>query len=403
MHIRWHMRFDLHKYADDPIGRLRLRVTLHKQPRMEFIIDVSIAAAHWDAAAQRCTGGATMRQANRLIDQWRTAAGDIIQRFECLERRIPTNAEFRELLAEETAQAATAIAPAYDLYAVLDRFMEEQSRARQWEKRTLQKWATLRRDLKAFRHTLLTLDEDTANGFVAYLLATGERNSTVAKKVDYLKWFINWATRKGLMQPFYFAPRIKNTPKEVIYLTPGEIKQLEAIQVPPHLSRVRDVFLFCCWTGLRYSDVAKLRHADIKGGRMEIVTAKTRDALVIDLNRHALAILARHMDEPSPLPVISAQKMNEYLKELGRLAGLDATVHVTYYRGSERVSEERRKWEVLSTHCARRTFVVTALALGIPSEVIMSWTGHKSAAAMKPYVAIVNDVKRRAMSRFDSL
>ena len=53
------------------------------------------------------------------------------------------------------------------------------------------------------------------------------------------------------------------------------------------------------------------------------------------------------------------------------------------------------------THVARRTFVVNALRLGIPPEVIMRWTGHSSFEAMKPYMKIIDEVKRTAMSRFD--
>lgn len=60
------------------------------------------------------------------------------------------------------------------------------------------------------------------------------------------------------------------------------------------------------------------------------------------------------------------------------------------------------KWALLTTHCGRRTFVVTALRLGIPVEVIMRWTGHSSFEAMKPYAKIVDEVKEKSMSRFDN-
>ena len=93
--------------------------------------------------------------------------------------------------------------------------------------------------------------------------------------------------------------------------------------------------------------------------------------------------------------------MNVYLKELGKAAGLDAMTRVVYFRGTERREEFFPKYELLTTHCARRTFVVTALQLGIPPEVIMRWTGHSSYEAMKPYVAIVDELKRRSMDKFN--
>ena len=61
------------------------------------------------------------------------------------------------------------------------------------------------------------------------------------------------------------------------------------------------------------------------------------------------------------------------------------------------------KWELITTHCARRTFVVNSLRLGIPAEVIMKWTGHSDFKAMKPYIEIVDELKKENMSRYDAL
>lgn len=71
--------------------------------------------------------------------------------------------------------------------------------------------------------------------------------------------------------------------------------------------------------------------------------------------------------------------------------------------GSKRVEKIVPKWELLSSHTGRRTFVVNALRLGIPAEVIMRWTGHSSYEAMKPYVKIVDELKKEQMSKFDMI
>lgn len=137
------------------------------------------------------------------------------------------------------------------------------------------------------------------------------------------------------------------------------------------------------------------------------MTQKTSDGLKIELNRHAQAIIDKYHGKrfrgDRALPVISNQKMNDYLKELGRMAGIDTPTRVVYFRGEQRFDEYHPKWELLTTHCARRTFVVTALQLGIPVEVIIRWTGHSSYEAMKPYVAIVDDLKKKEMDKFNAL
>jgi integrase len=241
------------------------------------------------------------------------------------------------------------------------------------------------------------------------------RNTTIAKHLAFVRWFLRWAANKGYYDGTShntFKPKIKGidgNSKEIIYLTQDEIKTLENHQFLPtqaSLERVRDVFLFSCFTGLRYSDVAKLKRTDIKDGFIEVVTKKTNDGLRIELNKHSQAILDKYKDfafrGDLALPVISNVKMNEALKILGQVCGIDEPTRIVYFQGNQRMEQVLPKWALLTTHCGRRTFVVTALQLGIPSEVIMKWTGHSNFSAMKPYVKIVDELKARAMTKFDS-
>lgn len=170
---------------------------------------------------------------------------------------------------------------------------------------------------------------------------------------------------------------------------------------------VRDIFLFCCYTSLRYSDVYNLCHSNIKGSYIEIVTVKTDDRIIIEFNDKSKAIYDKykdfHFEGKKVFPVISNQKMNDYLKDLAELAGLNNPVRQTYYKGSERIETVLPKYAVLSTHDARRTFICNALSLGIPANVVMKWTGHSDYKAMKPYIDIADDIKASAMSKFNQL
>ena len=103
------------------------------------------------------------------------------------------------------------------------------------------------------------------------------------------------------------------------------------------------------------------------------------------------------------LPVISNQKMNDYLKELGELAEINEPVRETYYKGNERIDEVTPKYALLSTHAGRKTFICNALALGIPAPVVMKWTGHSDYKAMKPYIDIADDIRANAMNKFNQL
>ena len=91
------------------------------------------------------------------------------------------------------------------------------------------------------------------------------------------------------------------------------------------------------------------------------------------------------------------------LKELGELAEINDPVRETYYKGNERIDTVTPKYALLGTHAGRRTFICNALALGIPAQVVMKWTGHSDYKAMKPYIDIADNIKANAMNKFNQL
>lgn len=280
----------------------------------------------------------------------------------------------------------------------------------------MKKFATAKKHLNAF-------DPDTNfdvwtdkhfNEYIDYLRTQKDmRNSSIVKQIKFLKWFLRWASRKGYNQNMAFEkfmPKLKSASQKVIFLTTEEMKRIRELQIPEskqYLERVRDVLLFCCFTGLRHSDVYNLKRSDIKENHIEVTTIKTSDSLIIELNNHSRAILTKYKDIPFPkdkaLPVISNQRMNEYIKELGQMAKINEPIRETYYKGSERIDEVMPKYEFLGTHTGRKTFICNALALGIPVQVVMKWTGHSDYKSMKPYIDVADDIKANAMSKFNLL
>ncbi|KAA6308412.1 Tyrosine recombinase XerC, partial [termite gut metagenome] len=272
-----------------------------------------------------------------------------------------------------------------------------------WREATYEKFATIKKYLQGFDSelTIDALDETRLNDYVNYLRDTKNlRNSTTGKQIDFLKCCLRWSKRKGYpTNPAFetFKPKLKTTRKKVIFLTWEELNKLREYPIPArkkYLERVRDVFLFCCFTGLRYSDVFNLKRSDVKTGHIEITTVKTADSLIIELNNHSRSILEKYKDVPferdKALPVIRNQRMNTYLKELGELCGIDEPVGETYYKGGERIDVVAPKYALLGSHAGRRTFICNALSLGIPAQVVMKWTGHSDYTAMKPYIDIAD-------------
>jgi len=394
--------------------------------RIEFTTGYRIDAAKWDADKQRVKNGCSNKlkqsasEINASLLEYYTEIQSIFKRFE-VEDVMPTPEQIKEVfnalrkpVSEEPKPKKEALP--CDFFQVFDDFVEDCGRQNNWTDSTFEKFAAVKNHLTNFRGglTFEFFDERGLNDYVGYLRDVKEmRNTTIGKQLSFLKWFLRWAFKKGVHQNNAYdsyKPKLKSTQKKIIFLTWDELNRLREFKIPFNkqaLERVRDVFLFQCFTGLRYSDVFNLRRSDIKGDHIEVTTVKTSDSLIIELNNHSKAILDKYKDvafeDDKVLPVITNQKMNDYLKELAELAGIDEPVRQTYYRGNERIDEVTPKYALLGTHAGRRTFICNALALGIPPQVVMKWTGHSDYKAMKPYIDIADDIKANAMSKFNQL
>ena len=404
---------------------IRMRVNFASK-RIEFTTGYRIDSAKWDADKQRVKNGCSNKlkqsasEINASLLEYYTEIQSIFKRFE-VEDVMPTPEQIKEAfnalhkpVSEEPKPKKEALP--CDFFQVFDDFVEDCGRQNNWTDSTFEKFAAVKNHLTNFREglTFEFFDERGLNDYVGYLRDVKEmRNTTIGKQLSFLKWFLRWAFKKGVHQNNAYdsyKPKLKSTQKKIIFLTWDELNRLREFKIPSNkqaLERVRDVFLFQCFTGLRYSDVFNLRRSDIKGDHIEVTTVKTSDSLIIELNNHSKAILDKYKDvafeDDKVLPVITNQKMNDYLKELAELAGIDEPVRQTYYRGNERIDEVTPKYALLGTHAGRRTFICNALALGIPPQVVMKWTGHSDYKAMKPYIDIADDIKANAMSKFNQL
>ena len=403
---------------------IRMRVNFASK-RIEFTTGYRIDAAKWDADKQRVKNGCSNKlkqsasEINASLLGYYTEIQDIFKKFE-VEEIMPTQEQIKEAFnalhkpIEEEVKPRKSTPNAF--YKVFDDFVRDCGRQNDWTDSTYEKFAAVKNHLMNFRDGLTFdfFDEKGLNDYVTYLRDVKEmRNSTIGKQLSFLKWFLRWAFKKGVhLNNAYdsYKPKLKSTQKKIIFLTWEELNKLREFEIPAAkqaLDRVRDVFLFQCFTGLRYSDVFNLRRSDIKGDHIEVTTVKTSDSLIIELNNHSKAILDKYKDvafeDDKVLPVITNQKMNDYLKELAELAGINEPVRQTYYRGNERIDEVTPKYALLGIHAGRRTFICNALALGIPPQVVMKWTGHSDYKAMKPYIDIADDIKANAMSKFNQL
>ena len=250
-----------------------------------------------------------------------------------------------------------------------------------------------------FKNFLMNDRKKTVKGKT--VVYSGMLNNSVGSNFSVLKTFLQWATSRGYNSNMTYKNKEFKVIKEendIIYLTENELFQLFNLDLSQNkrLHEIRETFCFSCFTGLRYSDISKVKKQNIKDDHLNIVTEKTTDKLSIPLNEFALEILERNDYE---LKVISNQKSNDNLKVLGRLAKIDEPTQITKFRGRERIETPLSpKYEFLSTHTGRRTFCTLSLEKGMRAETVRAITGHKDMRSFMRYIKITDKIKRIEMN-----
>ncbi|QCR23788.1 site-specific integrase [Pontibacter sp. SGAir0037] len=276
-------------------------------------------------------------------------------------------------------------------------------------KATIAKYKVVKKHLEKFcKDQRYSLSFDTVNLhffdlFKTFAIQTLKHtDNTLWKDFAIVKTFMNWALDRGLHQNLIYKKfKAPQKDAETIYLTEAELMTLynADLSKDKKLDQVRDVFCFGCFTGQRYSDIANLKRTDIKGDRWVLRTVKTDKPHQVPLNAFALAILEKYKDELKPLPVISNQKTNEYLKDLGELLEIDEPTTLYKRRGNEKLSNMQPKYKFIGTHTARRTFITLSLEKGMRPEVVMRISGHSNYSSFKKYIKLSEKVTEQEMNQ----
>lgn len=395
---------------------IRIRVTYEGNDRLDIHTGYVIDSHKWDTGKANVkqgysnSQGYTFSEINRGLAERVMLIERIFTRCE-LNNVVPTHDYLRREYDAEF-NSNKIIKAEKTFFDYFDDFMCSEGKKNGWTEDTHEKLRGVKAHLKTFDEnlTFAALNNDGLNAYLSYLYQH-MINETIIRQLGFLRWFLRWAEFNGYHNNTAykaFRPKLKRAEKKIVYLTWDELMCVYYFEIPEtkkYLAQVRDVFCFSCFTSLRYSDVYNLRRSNIKEGHIDLTTIKTVDNTQIELNKYSKAILDKYANIPfkdnKALPVISNQKMNDYLKELGQMCGLDEPITQTHFRGNTRVDVTLPKFKLLSSHSGRRTFICNALSLGISPSVVMAWTGHSDYKAMKPYIAITDAAKKNAMAVFD--
>lgn len=393
-----------------------------KQEEAAVTLKSRAEQSKWDVTRQRaksstthCFGSETYsaKSINTEITDTLEAIDDLFVEFG-LNAEIPTRALFKEALANKLNRSKTEEkSMAFTLDELYERFMNSAGDERNWTKKVHCKYQQMWQQIHACdKHlTLETLTKEKMVQIKNCYVKNGYSNVTTNKQFRIFKSFLRWMCEQGYeLNPgvLEFKTGLKTIPKTVTYLTYEELMAFYRFELPKeklYLERARDLFCFMAFTSLRISDLIHLRYSNIVGDNLILTTQKTSDKLCIPLIDQAKELIDKYKDSEyeggTLFPVISDQKMNDYLKEAAELAGLDRVVIQEQYFGTIRKSVEYKFYEQISCHDARKTFVCCSLAFGIPVPTVMACTGHSTYEAMKPYIDVANATQRTELAKWN--
>jgi site-specific recombinase XerD len=276
---------------------------------------------------------------------------------------------------------------------------------------TLNKYGNLQKTLREFEKVQydLSFEKMTSSFFADFktfsFSVKGHMNNTVAKNTKCLKAFLRWAEEhhnKYNTKNDYQKWKVESDESEVIYLEQMELEWIE--KYPPEapgLALSKDLFLFQCYTGQRHSDILNLKVGDIRKSQeqgynfewaVSQIKGNKKGVIYIPLLPAAEKIFLAYSKEKGPdktlFPKQCNQILNKNIKKIGKAVGINTSITKVNYSGTKRIDKTAPKYDFLSSHVARKTFVTLSLKNGMRPELVKAITGHTSLKVMQRYIGV---------------
>lgn len=209
--------------------------------------------------------------------------------------------------------------------------------------------------------------------------------NTRGSHVKFIKAAMNEAYKSKLHRNEEFRTFRKEMEQiDAIYLTNEEVTRIAELPLCGAHAVARDLFIVGCHTGMRFSDYSRLSMKDISNGVIHLITQKCKTPVDIPAHPRVLKALERY---DGAMPKMFPQKFNKYIKDVCKEAKIDDVV--TVRKGGAHIRCE--KWELVSSHTARRTGLTNMYKAGIPVYRCMMISGHKTEQVFMTYIRITQE------------
>jgi site-specific recombinase XerD len=282
-------------------------------------------------------------------------------------------------------------------FDVFDKFIKERSDDPNYKHKTIKHYTTILNHLKAFeknRKKKIEFDEIDKSFYdelTKYLINKKKlKTNSVGTVMRITKSFLYYCLRNDCMSNTKFMDTFKVPWKDAqtVSLTEKELDALMNVSLDERLDNVRILFIIQILTGLRYSDLKNLKteNIDLENEIIKVSMIKTEDMVIIPISTKLKGYLEKYLDKK--LQVMYVNRYNNYIKDVCQKAGIDTPVQNVWFYGKKRVEEVKPKYELISSHTARRTFITLSLQKGALPEQVMKVSGHKDRKSFQKYVKV---------------
>ncbi len=298
--------------------------------------------------------------------------------------------------SHKTENKTPTLIEAYDWYIDYFAINPNPTTLRPLSNGTIRSFKTSKRIFKKYSKTQGGLDYeditmDFYKDFLTYLRGLKHSNNYIANHIKNLKTILNFSFSRGYHTNTTYKRREFAKPFEnvdAIFLNLEELKAIENLNLPKGQDVSRDLFLIGAHTGLRVSDFNNLKKENIKSidGRyyIEIESKKTKTRLLIPCNSTTLKIIKKY--DYAPPPQKKEQNINRDLKIIGEKAEIIDEIVISKTIAGKIKKEPFFKYQLISTHTARRSFCTNAYTAGMPTLDIMTISGHQTEKVFYNYI-----------------
>lgn len=250
---------------------------------------------------------------------------------------------------------------------------------------------------------LIDIDIDWIKNYEKYLIKKGKAINTIYDRMKILRKITKRAYEQEIINTYPFKHyKAKTEESQREYLTIDELKKIELYE-PKSISEniCKDVFLFSCYTGLRFSDMCSLTKENfIKEDRviMNVRMQKTNTLIQFPIPDKAVTILNKYKGDYYSLPLLRIQ-----IKDFVKLKTKISSRNAYFNRVLKDIISKCEINKAISFHCARHTFATIGLSLGIRMVVLQKLLGHKNIRETQIYAKIVDEQKSEAIDLWNNI